>query len=292
MWRRSFLLCFIAFVQFVEGAAQREAGVALDYRPNCHPKPGGGCKCDIKSGAGDTEIEFSTDDECKKPVEMVTADNKKKLNEEIHQKFGGFKENCFPKPSGGCKCNVDLGHGEQVVEYSSDAECKKSIEEQTAEHKTELNEEIKEKFGEFKENCFPKPSGGCKCNEKDVEGNEVVTAYNNVAECRISRVTRDVGVAVQRQPVNTNVYQQKVRGRDYPSQNVRDPVRERAQENYRAVLNELNMKFKGLKEGCFPRPKGCLCVVGKTPEGRDITERRVKDSDCKCKEGEKGCPTS
>uniref|UniRef100_A0A158P6Z4 Secreted protein n=1 Tax=Angiostrongylus cantonensis TaxID=6313 RepID=A0A158P6Z4_ANGCA len=232
MWRRSFLLCFIAFVQFVE------------------------------SGAGDTEIEFSTDDECKKPVEMVTADNKKKLNEEIHQKFGGFKSNM------------------------------KSYSEQTAEHKTELNEEIKEKFGEFKENCFPKPSGGCKCNEKDVEGNEVVTAYNNVAECRISRVTRDVGVAVQRQPVNTNVYQQKVRGRDYPSQNVRDPVRERAQENYRAVLNELNMKFKGLKEGCFPRPKGCLCVVGKTPEGRDITERRVKDSDCKCKEGEKGCPTS
>ncbi|VDM56207.1 unnamed protein product, partial [Angiostrongylus costaricensis] len=217
----------------------REAGVALGYRPNCHPKPEGGCKCDIKSG-----------------------------------------------PSGGCKCNVDLGRGEQVVEYSNDAECKKSIEEQTAEHKTELNEEIKEKFGEFKENCFPKPSGGCKCNEKDAEGNEVVTAYNNV------RVKRDVGVATQRQPVNTNVYQQKVRGRDPPSQNVRDPVRERAQENYRAVLNELNMKFKGLKEGCFPRPKGCLCVIGKTAEGRDITERRMKDSDCKCKEGERGpgCP--
>lgn len=105
---------------------------------------------------------------------------------------------------------------------------------------------------------------------------------------------RDVGVATQRQPVNTNVNQQKVRSRDPPSQNVRDPVRERAQENYKAVLNELHNKFKGLKEGCFPRPKGCLCVIGKTTEGRDITERRMKDSDCKCKEGERGpgCPAA
>ncbi|KIH49443.1 hypothetical protein ANCDUO_20482 [Ancylostoma duodenale] len=96
-----------------------------------------------------------------------------------------FKDNCFPKPSGGCKCNVDLGKGEEVVEYSSDDQCKKSVESQTAENKKELNQEIKEKFGDFKENCFPKPSGGCKCNEKDAQGNEVVTAYNNPSECRI-----------------------------------------------------------------------------------------------------------
>lgn len=43
---------------------------------------------------------------------------------------------------------------------------------------------------------------------------------------------------------------------DYSSQNVRDPVREQAQANYRAVVNELNEKFKGLREGCYPRPKG------------------------------------
>uniref|UniRef100_A0A914R910 Uncharacterized protein n=1 Tax=Parascaris equorum TaxID=6256 RepID=A0A914R910_PAREQ len=79
----------------------------------------------------------------------------------------------------------------------------------TAENKKKLNEEIKQKFGAFKENCFPRPSGGMK------------------------RTT------AQR-----------------PSQNVRDPVRERAQANYAAVVNELNEKFKGLKEGCFPRPKG------------------------------------
>lgn len=293
MWQRSFLLYFvIVFVRYFEGAAHLEAGVAVDYRPNCHPKPGGGCKCDIKSGAFNTEIEFATDDECKKPTEMVTADNKKKLNEEINQKFGAFKDNCFPKPSGGCKCNVDLGQGEQVVEYSTEAECKISMEEQTTLHKTELNEEIKEKFGDFKENCFPKPSGGCKCNEKDAEGNDVVTTYSNIAECHVNREKRDVGVATERQPVNANVYQQKVRTRDPPSQNVRDPVRERAQANYAAVLDELHNKFKGLKEGCFPRPKGCLCVIGKTAEGRDITERRMKESDCKCKEGERGpgCP--
>nr|AAT02162.1 hypothetical protein L3ni51 [Dictyocaulus viviparus] len=286
MWCIVRVLCFIAFIQHVE--CREAVGVAIGFRPNCHPKPNGGCKCDIKSGGIDTLVEFASDEECKKPTELATADNKKKLNEEINKKYGDFKENCFPKPSGGCKCNVDLGHGEQVMEYSSNAECRKSIEEKTAQNKANLNEEIEGKFGNFKENCFPKPSGGCRCNEKDAHGNEVVTSYNNAAECKINRISRDVGVATQRQPLNANVYQQKVRSRDPPSQNVRDPVRERAQANYAAVLDELHNKFKGLKEGCFPRPKGCLCVVGKTAEGRDITERRMKDSDCKCKEGERG----
>ncbi|VDK71802.1 unnamed protein product, partial [Cylicostephanus goldi] len=153
---------------------------------------------------------------------------------------------------------------------------------QTADNKKQLNEEIKEKFGDFKENCFPKPTGGCRCNEKDAQGNEVVTAYNDAAQCKI-RSKRDVGATVQRQPATINQPAQKYRSRDQPSQNVRDPVRERAQANYAAVLDELHNKFKGLKEGCFPRPKGCLCVIGKTAEGRDITERRMKDADCKCK---------
>lgn len=75
---------------------------------------------------------------------------------------------------------------------------------------------------------------------------------------------------------------------------IKNYYRERAQANYAAVVDELKNKFKGLKEGCFPRPKGCLCVIGKTPEGRDITERRMKDVDCKCKEGERGpeCPAN
>ncbi|KAI6206823.1 hypothetical protein M3Y94_00957900 [Aphelenchoides besseyi] len=77
-------------------------------------------------------------------------------------------------------------------------------------------------------------------------------------------------------------------------QNVRDPVREKAAQNYQAVLNELKDKFRGLKEGCFPRPKGCLCVIGKDGNGRDLTERRMKDSDCKCQPGERGngCPAT
>nr|CDJ95334.1 putative Conserved Cystein/Glycine domain [Haemonchus contortus] len=51
----------------------------------------GGCKCDIVEGDLNTEIEFDTNEDCRKPIEMVTADNKKKLNKEIEQKFGGFK---------------------------------------------------------------------------------------------------------------------------------------------------------------------------------------------------------
>ncbi|EYC13074.1 hypothetical protein Y032_0045g1255 [Ancylostoma ceylanicum] len=291
MWRSALILCLLAVA--TQSAAPRSGPVGVGFRKNCVPKPSGGCKCSIKDGSVDTEIEFATDDDCRKPIEMVTADNKRKLGKEIEQKFGGFKDNCFPKPSGGCKCNVDLGHGEQVVEYSSDAQCKKSAERQTADNKKDLNQEIKDKFGSFRENCFPKPSGGCKCNEKDARGNEVVKTYNSASQCQI-RSKRDVAVGTQRQPANVNQSQQKYRQRDSPSQNVRDPVRERAQANYAAVLDELKNKFKGLKEGCFPRPKGCLCVIGKTAEGRDITERRMNDADCKCREGERGpgCPAA
>ncbi|RCN33487.1 hypothetical protein ANCCAN_20686 [Ancylostoma caninum] len=106
-------------------AVRRSAAVAVGFRENCFPKPSGGCKCDIDDGSVDTMIEFATDDECKKPTEsisavsaqnrvdsviskragvetkelpeaektyaVVTAENKKKLGEEIHQKFGAFK---------------------------------------------------------------------------------------------------------------------------------------------------------------------------------------------------------
>uniref|UniRef100_A0A0N5AR73 EGF-like domain-containing protein n=1 Tax=Syphacia muris TaxID=451379 RepID=A0A0N5AR73_9BILA len=73
-----------------------------------------------------------------------------------------------------------------------------------------------------------------------------------------------------------------------------DPVVEKARAGHSAVIQELKEKFAGLKEGCYPRVKGCLCVIGKDRDGRDITERRMKDADCKCKPGErgKGCPAA
>ena len=56
---------------------------------------------------------------------------------------------------------------------------------ETASNKADVNAEIEEKFGDFKENCFPKPSGGCSCNEKDADGNEVVAKYDAEAQCKL-----------------------------------------------------------------------------------------------------------
>lgn len=111
---------------------------------------------------------------------------------------------------------------------------------------------------------------------------------------------RDVGVQPRERPMGADGDERTAVGH-HPNnkaashgfdQNVRDPVREKAQQNYQAVLNELKEKFRGLKEGCFPRPKGCLCVIGKDVDGRDRTERRMKDADCKCASGDHspGCP--
>ena len=195
----------------------------------------------------------------------------------IKAKFGDFKDGCFPRgSSNGCTCTAkNLDGSEATHTFNTDVECKKPIEVQTMENKAELNKEIVDKFGKMREECFPKPSGGCRCNEKDDQGNEVVKTYNNTHHCNgpVSRVKRGQGMS-----------------QDRPSQNVRDPIREKAQANYAAVINELNEKFKGLREGCYPRPKGCLCVTGKDVNGREITQRYMKDSDCKCKAGSAGCP--
>ncbi|CAJ0937183.1 unnamed protein product, partial [Mesorhabditis belari] len=266
------------------------------FKDNCRAKSGGGCSCDIKWGDSVEQRDFYSDTDCKKSVEQQTVDNKKALNKEIQQKFGGFKDNCFPKPSGGCKCEVNLGRtgdAPQVIEYHNEADCKKSIEAETAENKKDVNEEIKQKYGDFKENCFPKPSGGCKCNEKDASGADVVASYSTDAQCK-ELVPRNKEKREAREDTRTqsqfqvNVRQQK--DSDSPSQNVRDPVRDQAQANYRAVVNELNEKFKGLREGCYPRPKGCLCVTGKDRSGNDITRRFMKDTECKCTAGSPGCP--
>jgi len=248
-----------------------------NIRDNCFLRGSGGCSCTIKKdGAPDETKMFDNLDECKKPTVAEVARNKATLNEEFKQKFGNLKENCFPKPKSGCRCNVKDASGAEVVKnFEKEEDCRDVMTESAKAAKAAVNEEIKQKFGLFKENCFPKPSGGCKCNEKDANGNEVVATYGTDAECKIA--------------VNPRV---KRAGHERPSQNVRDPVREQAQRNYAAVVNELNEKFKGLKENCFPRPKGCLCIIGKDRDGRDITDRRMKDKDCKCQPGERGhgCP--
>ena len=210
----------------------------------------------------------------------------------IKDKFDDLKDGCFPRGSGkGCSCTFKANDGSEVVNtFESDSECKKSVEgnfkeinflkqklsEVQAENKKKLNEEFNEKFGSLKENCFPRPSGGCRCSEKDADGNEVTKNYNTKAEC-------NVPARVKRGQVLSSA------GRD---QNVRDPVREKAQQNYAAVIQELKDKFKNNREGCFPRPKGCLCVTGKDSLGHDITTRYMKDEDCKCKAGEPGCPAT
>uniref|UniRef100_A0A914E5C7 Uncharacterized protein n=1 Tax=Acrobeloides nanus TaxID=290746 RepID=A0A914E5C7_9BILA len=191
----------------------------------------------------------------------------------IKNKFEDFKENCFPRGSlDGCKCTIKSSDGtEEIKTYDSDTECKKPVEIQTMENKAELNKEFEQKYGNMKENCFPRPGKGCRCVEKDASGNEVERRYEEDSDCKVpQRVKRE---------------------RDY---NVRDPVREQAQQNYQAVVNELKDKFRGLKEGCYPRPRGCLCVIGKDSSGREITQRRMKDSDCKCQPGEhgQGCPAA
>ncbi|VDK76284.1 unnamed protein product [Litomosoides sigmodontis] len=193
----------------------------------------------------------------------------------LQKKHDNLRENCSPRPGGGCTCIVKQGSGVETAEnYDSYEQCMLDITVQTVHNKKNVNEEIKDRYGNYKEGCFPTPSGGCKCIERDAAGDEVVKKYNKT-QCKIpQRIKRTAN--------------------ERPSQNVRDPVRERAQANYRAVINELNEKFKGLKEGCFPRPRGCLCVIGKDQDGRDITERRIKDRDCKCQPGEHGhgCPAS
>ncbi|VDN59844.1 unnamed protein product, partial [Dracunculus medinensis] len=206
----------------------------------------------------------------------------------IKQSYGDFKEDCFPRPSGGCRCNIKATDGHVTVrQFDSEDECK--IPNNVAvSQKQKVTEEIKKKYGDFKENCFPKPSGGCRCNEKHSNGSEIVATYNEEAKCKLPmRLKRGTATAQQ----------MNIRRRPLPSDNLHvkptdDSIRTRAEANYAKVLDELHKKFQGLKEGCFPRPRGCLCIIGKDGNGREITERRMNDADCKCKAGERGpeCP--
>lgn len=137
----------------------------------------------------------------------------------MKSQFGDFKENCFPRGSlHGCKCTVTTLDGtEEVKTYDSDADCKKPVESmetpsfydffgiftnftiiftkfysknaflvQAMENKARLNEEFKQKYGNLKENCFPRPKGGCRCVEKDADGNEVEKKFDSEADCNVS----------------------------------------------------------------------------------------------------------
>ncbi|CAD5219038.1 unnamed protein product [Bursaphelenchus okinawaensis] len=280
---RVILLTFLVSV-----CALQKRDVALDIKEkygnlkdDCFPRPGSeGCRCTMKGADGVEETKlFEQKSDCVKPIVVQTAENKAKLNEEFNKKFGGLREGCFPRPGKGCRCTVKDAQGEEVTKnYDTHDECTGPSAE-AKENKAKLNEEFNKKYGGNKENCFPRPGKGCRCVEKDASGNEQTKLYDNDADCKVEVNTRQ-----KREP-------QRERSQS-PSQNVRDPVREKAQANYQAVVNELKEKFRGLKEGCYPRPKGCLCVVGNDKDGHQITERRMKESDCKCQPGERGpsCP--
>lgn len=44
---------------------------------------------------------------------------------------------------------------------------------------------IKQSYGDFKEDCFPRPSGGCRCNIKATDGHVTVRQFDSEDECKI-----------------------------------------------------------------------------------------------------------
>ncbi|KAF7634731.1 hypothetical protein Mgra_00005879, partial [Meloidogyne graminicola] len=167
-------------------------------------------------------------------------------------------------------------------------------EEKTISNKKELNEEFNQKFKNLRDGCFPRPKGvGCRCVLKDNEGFDREQIFQSNEECREESSTVLRGKRRVTQTKEGEMPQTINRERTKTITNSKvDPVEERARQNYAAVINELKNKFAGLREGCYPRPKGCLCVIGKDATGREITSRRMKDSECKCTPGErsKECP--
>jgi len=286
MWTRViFVACLVGALCSAANIQRRDAASEMherfaNFRDNCFPRGSGqGCRCTTTvNGKEETKV-FETVAECQKPTVAVTAENKAKLNEEFKEKYAGMRENCFPRPGSGCRCTEKDAEGTEVTKlYDSPADCGVQHDPAAIEAKQELNKEFKEKHGDLKENCYPRPSGGCRCVEKTEDGSEQTKEYDSESECKAERRRK----------------RDQSRSQSPASQNVRDPVREKAAQNYQAVLNELKDKFRGLKEGCYPRPKGCLCVIGKDSDGRDRTERRMKESDCKCQPGEvsQGCPAA
>lgn len=59
--------------------------------------------------------------------------------------------------------------------------------EQTV-HNKQLNEEITGQYGNYKEDCFPISSGGCKCIDRNATGDEAVKKYDDGMQCKIPHV--------------------------------------------------------------------------------------------------------
>uniref|UniRef100_A0AC35U7A8 Thyroglobulin type-1 domain-containing protein n=1 Tax=Rhabditophanes sp. KR3021 TaxID=114890 RepID=A0AC35U7A8_9BILA len=223
-----------------------------DFKENCYPIPSGGCSCTSSNSENEAPTIYKDVQLCKKPIEVQTFENKMKMNEEFKKRVGSMRENCFPKPSGGCKCVEGDDGEERIVIHKDIAACQISAE-------TRVKRKVA--YMQYKPNCSAKAGGGCICTIHNRSGLDTVQSYYKDSECKVATEAKD-------------------------------PVREAAQANYAKVVEELNNKFKGLRENCYPRPKGCMCIVGKDSLGHDINERRMTDSTCKCADGEvsKECP--
>lgn len=151
-----------------------------------------------------------------------------------------MRAGCFPKPSGGCRCTEKNAEGkEATVNHDSMADCGEQHAPASIDAKKEVNKELKEKSAGLKENCYPRPGSGCRCVEKAGNGTEVTKQYDTEAECKAkTRRKRDDDRDRSRSQSPSD------RSR---SQSPSDPVREKAAQNYQAVLNELKDKFRGLK---------------------------------------------
>lgn len=44
---------------------------------------------------------------------------------------------------------------------------------------------LRKQYGDFRENCFPRPSGGCRCNVMEPDGMQTVKNYDSEAQCRV-----------------------------------------------------------------------------------------------------------
>ncbi|MFH4973872.1 hypothetical protein AB6A40_000581 [Gnathostoma spinigerum] len=242
------LIIVVGLATVLSATRYQRSTAVLIRQPNafadaCHPQ-GHGCECRIPSDIPGKVETLSFDKDCRGAIqELQTAANKKKLNKEIEARFGDFRDGCFPRPSGGCRCNEKNAHGDEVVvNYRNSDECKVQTRQshvsspsdthqtdtfgeacrpsghgcecriksdtdgkmqilhfsttcknaaqelRTAANKQKLSEEIKTKFGDFKDGCFPRPSGGCRCNEKNSLGEEVVVTHDKPEECKVPMV--------------------------------------------------------------------------------------------------------
>jgi len=165
-----------------------------------------------------------------------------------------------------------------------------------------VQEELEEKAKHLREGCYPRPRG-CLCEiGEDSDGNPQTERLYTDEECTTNAYEegmhgstedeeeedRKARKFVKRNPQDEEVENEEEDGeesheigkRDRNSQDP-DPVREKAQANYNKVVEELNDRFRNYKENCYPRPKGCLCVIGTDSNGQDITKRIHDDRECK-----------